>query len=99
MRASATTSAYRATSRVSLEGARARSRGPAFASRRARPARGNFGRLISDMSPSTLAPNTVENAAVGAGAGGGGLSSPADDAASSDVLGYRSKVAVMYPCG
>jgi len=85
MRASATTSAYRATSRVSLEGARARSRGPAFASRRARPARGNFGRLISDMSPSTLAPNTVENAAVGAGAGGGGLSSPADDAASSEL--------------
>ena len=85
MRASATTSAYRATSRVSLEGARARSRGPAFASRRARPARGNFGRLISDMSPSTLTPNTVENAAVGAGAGGGGLSSPADDAASSEL--------------
>ena len=80
VRASATTSAYRATC---PSRARARSRGPAFASRRARPARGNFGRLVYDMSPSTLAPNTVENAAVGAGAGGGGLSSPADDAASS----------------
>ena len=85
MRASATTSAYRATSRAPLEGARARSRGLAFASRRARPARGNFGRLISDMSPSTLAPNNGENAALGAGAAGGGVSFPADDAASSEL--------------
>ena len=85
MRASATTSAYRATSRAPLEGARARSRGLAFASRRARPARGNFGRLISDMSPSTLAPHNGENAALGAGAAGGGVSFPADDAASSEL--------------
>ena len=85
MRASATPSADRAPSRAPLEGARARSRGLAFASRRARPARGNFGRLISDMSPSTLAPNNGENAALGAGAAGGGVSFPADDAASSEL--------------